>query len=100
MSSGFWIFESLFTIFSEQGFKTGFFIVQETGDRKKNIEIIIEEGDVSTKDLVIEKSKDAALTLIGFRGDTIKHGGDSVFSGYDDMGTILFVNSHDKLEID
>ncbi|MEE4115700.1 MAG: amino acid permease [Marinilabiliaceae bacterium] len=67
---------------------------------EKNIEIIIEEEGVSTKELVREKSKDAALTLMGFRGESIKRGEDLVFSGYDDMGTILFVNSHDTLEID
>ena len=67
---------------------------------EKNIEIIIEEEGVSTKELIREKSKDAALTLMGFRGESIKRGEDLVFTGYDDMGTILFVNSHDTLEID
>lgn len=67
---------------------------------EKNIEIIIEEPDVPAKKLISEKSSDAALTLIGFRGDAIKHNGESVFTGYDEMGTILFVNSHDTLEID
>ncbi len=67
---------------------------------KKNIEIIIEQQDLSAKKLISSKSSEAALTLIGFRGDTLKHNGETIFSGYDDMGTILFVNSHDRLEIE
>jgi amino acid transporter len=66
----------------------------------KNLEVIVEESDIPTKKLISEKSDQAALTIIGFRGDSLKHGGESVFNGYEDMGTILFVNSHDTLEID
>lgn len=67
---------------------------------EQNIEIIVEEEGTNAKSLIAEKSSDAALTLIGFRGESIKHSGESVFSGYDELGTILFVNSHDTLEID
>ena len=67
---------------------------------EKNIEIIVEHPDSPVKALISERSKDAALTIIGFRGDALKHNGESVFSGYDELGTILFVNSHDRLEID
>ncbi len=67
---------------------------------EKNIEVIIEEEGVSTKNLIREKSSEAALTLIGFRGENIKHHGSEEFKGFDGMGTILFVNSHDTLQID
>ena len=66
---------------------------------EKNIEIIIEEPEVNSKQLIIEKSKDAALTLIGFRGEALKHD-EEVFSGYEELGTILFVNSHDQKMIE
>ena len=65
----------------------------------KNIEIIIEEPEVNSKQLIIEKSKDAALTLIGFRGESLKHD-EEVFPGYEELGTILFVNSHNQKMIE
>ena len=66
---------------------------------EKNIEILIEQPDINPKQLIIEKSKDAALVLIGFRSESLKHEED-VFSGYDEMGTILFVNSHNQKMIE
>jgi len=66
----------------------------------KNIEIIIEEPDLPYKKLISSKSADAALTIIGFRGEALKHDGESVFEGYEDLGTVLFVNSHDNLDLD
>lgn len=66
---------------------------------EKNIEVIIEKPETNNKSLITERSKDAALTLIGFRGESLKHDTD-VFSGYDEMGTILFVNSHNQKTID
>jgi amino acid transporter len=66
----------------------------------KNIEILIEEPDLPYKKLISSKSADAALTIIGFRGEALKHDGESIFEGYEDLGTVLFVNSHDNLELD
>ena len=67
---------------------------------EKNIEIIIEDTSVSPKQMINERSVDAALTLIGFREESLKHGGSAVFDGYDKMGTVLFVNSHSEKVID
>lgn len=66
---------------------------------EKNIEIIIEEPGTTIKKLINEKSSHAALTLIGFNTEGLKHSGDSVFCGYYDTGTIVFVNSHNQKEI-
>jgi hypothetical protein len=66
---------------------------------EKNIEIIIEEPDTNPRELICKNSRDAALTLIGFRGESLKHEED-VFSGYDELGTILFVNSHNQKTIE
>lgn len=58
----------------------------------KNIEIIESNDTVNYKDLIAEKSKDAGLTVVGFREEQIKHDGD-IFSGYNELGDILFVNA-------
>ncbi|MBG0858440.1 MAG: amino acid permease, partial [Bacteroidales bacterium] len=66
---------------------------------EKNIEIIIEEPGVTLQNLVNEKSSSAALTMIGFDPQKIKYKDDNVLTGYDNIGTILFVNSHNEKEI-
>ncbi|MFO7621357.1 MAG: amino acid permease [Bacteroidales bacterium] len=66
---------------------------------EKNIEIIGKEPGMSTKNLINDKSATAALTMIGFRVEGLKHNGDVVLTGYDHIGTVLFVNSHNQKEI-
>ncbi|MBW6500039.1 MAG: amino acid permease [Bacteroidales bacterium] len=66
---------------------------------EKNIEIIGTEPGRSTKSLINEKSATAAITMIGFRVEGLKHNGDVVLNGYDHIGTVLFVNSHNQKEI-
>lgn len=63
---------------------------------EKNIEIITEEADISPKRLINEYSSEAALTIIGFREEALNHEGIALFDGYNDLGTILFINSHDE----
>jgi amino acid transporter len=65
-----------------------------------NIEMIAFDDSVSIKTLINEKSKDAGFTLIGFREDSLKHLKEELFSGFDDLGNILFVNSHSQKKID
>jgi len=62
---------------------------------EKNIEIIPRKDSVSSKSIIIEKSADAGLTIIGFHSDRVKHEGEEVFKGYDNVGNILFVNASD-----
>ena len=66
---------------------------------EKNIQIITVEGSATLKTLINEKSVQAGLTLIGFDNQVLKRSGDSLFQGYDSIGTILFVNSHNEKEI-
>lgn len=68
--------------------------------RRTNVQVLIEQEDVSPKDMINERSKNAGLTLIGFRGDIIKHEGADTFRGYEDLGHILFVNANSKKEIE
>ena len=65
----------------------------------KNIEIIKQDENISPKQLIIEKSAQAGLTIIGFRGEQVKHDKDKVFLGYKGMGNILFVNARNHKDI-
>lgn len=64
-----------------------------------NIEILTQPDNMSTTDLINEKSAGAGLTFIGFRGEQIKHHGEKLFLGYDKLGDILFVNANMYKEI-
>jgi len=66
---------------------------------KKNIEIIKKDQTVSMKDLINERSADAALTLVGFLGDQLKHDKHNLFKGYDQTGHMLFVNARKEVII-
>jgi len=66
---------------------------------KKNIEIINKEESVSMKNLINERSADAALTLVGFLGDQMKHHKHNLFKGYDQTGDMLFVNARKEVII-
>ena len=66
---------------------------------EKNVEIIrIEPGD-SLRSIINIRSAKAALVITGFRAENLKHNGEAVLNGYDSIGTILFVNSHNQKEI-
>jgi hypothetical protein len=64
-----------------------------------NIKFIKHEEDVNIKDLVNSKSKDADLTILGFREEAIKQLEHNLFAGYDEIGNILFVNSSKAKDI-
>ncbi len=65
----------------------------------KNIEIIPEDPEKGIKKLMKERSKKAGLCLVGFREDSVKHYGMEVFKGYEDLGHVVFVNSHYQKDI-
>lgn len=64
-----------------------------------NIEILALPEDDNATDLINEKSAQAGLTLIGFRGEQLKHDGEKLFLGYDKLGDVLFVNANKHKEI-
>ncbi len=66
---------------------------------EKNIEILLQTPGVTSRSLISEKSASAALVMMGFRTEGLKHTGDVILSGYEDLGTILFVNSQNQKEI-
>jgi hypothetical protein len=65
----------------------------------KNIEIIPENENVNIKSLISERSSDAGLVILGFRDEQVNHDKEKVFQDYDELGTILFVNTHNQKEI-
>lgn len=65
----------------------------------KNIELIKKSPDTNSKSIINEKSKEAALTVIGFRSEQIKHNGADVFTGYDEVNDVIFVNAFRKQEL-
>jgi hypothetical protein len=58
-----------------------------------NIELIPQKENVDTKSIINQKSKRADLTIIGVRSEAVKHSGEAVFMGYDNIGDVLFVNT-------
>jgi len=62
----------------------------------QNIQIIIQKEDISVKSLINSTSTDAGLTILGFKDESLKHHKEELFSGYDDLGTVVFVNSNTK----
>ncbi|MFC2090198.1 amino acid permease [Bacteroidota bacterium] len=65
----------------------------------KNIEIIESRDDKDFREEINEKSANAALTIIGFTGELLKHNEKELFEGYDKLGQILFVNAAERIEI-
>ncbi len=66
----------------------------------QNVEIIIQEEDVSPKTIINEYSSDAGLTIIGFREEMLTHEESKHFQDYNNIGNILFVNSNSKKAIE
>lgn len=64
-----------------------------------NVELIAKQEDVSTKDVINQRSQDADLTIVGFRSEALKQNEDTLFEGYEGVGNVLFVNAAKKKEI-
>lgn len=67
---------------------------------QQNVRIIVQEGEQSYKEIITEHSTDAALTIAGFREESIRHQGRSLFEGFEEMGNMLFVHSWDTKVLD
>lgn len=64
-----------------------------------NIEIIASGGNQTVSEIITTHSKQAALTIIGFRDEKIKHQGEAFFNSFSDIGDILFVNAAQSKEM-
>ncbi len=67
---------------------------------RRNIRLMAQQETVSKKSIISESSRDADLLIVGFRGESLQHRGAELFSGYDSVGDVLFVNSTTQVEID
>jgi len=66
---------------------------------RTNIEMIPYDENVSSKKIINQYSATAGLTLIGFNAERLRHSGPEVFSGYDELGNVLFVNASNPKDI-
>ncbi len=64
-----------------------------------NIELVARDENNEHKTVISKRSKDADLTIIGFRAELVKRSTDEVFKGYDDLGDVLFVNTSKQKDI-
>lgn len=67
---------------------------------KQNIEIVFKDVNLPFKQRINEYSDDAGLTIIGFNAQEIEDQGEELFTGYDNLGNILFVNASSAKVID
>lgn len=58
-----------------------------------NVEVIARKADTSLNSIINDTSGDADLTVIGFNRGAVKENFQEVFTGYDQLGNILFVNT-------
>ncbi|WP_339739184.1 amino acid permease [uncultured Sunxiuqinia sp.] len=65
-----------------------------------NIEFLEENPEIGIREMINQRSSDAGLVILGFRGDHLKHQGAPLFQGFNNIGTMLFVNSHDEKVIE
>jgi len=64
-----------------------------------NINMIPLKDKGHNKEIISSTSVDADLTIIGFRSENIKTSGYELFTGYDNLGNVLFVSSNKEKEI-
>lgn len=64
-----------------------------------NVQFIMQEIDKDPRIIINEQSKDADLTIVGFRNELIRHKEIDVFLGYEEVGDILFVNTNKEKQI-
>ncbi len=66
---------------------------------ERNIEILQPVEGTDIKDLVNKYSAEAAISIIGFHSEQIRHDGENVFLGYENIGDTLFINAREVKEI-
>jgi len=64
-----------------------------------NVELLPQEAGRDRRAIVNERSRDADLVILGFRGEAVRRAGADVFKGYDGVGNLLFINTLKEIEI-
>ncbi len=65
----------------------------------QNIHLIGQASGANRRDVIHRHSRDADLTILGFVGGMLRHRGTDLFSGYDEIGNLLFVNTTQEIEL-
>ncbi len=63
-----------------------------------NIELI-NANYANKKQVIMRNSKDADLSILGFNKEDVEKDGVGLFTGFEDMGNILFVSSYKEIKI-
>jgi amino acid transporter len=66
---------------------------------RSNVSLIPVDSESNPKEIISNRSIDADLTIIGFRNELIKAEGVNIFTGYENIGNVLFVSSRAEKEI-
>ncbi|MCB0733329.1 MAG: amino acid permease [Flavobacteriales bacterium] len=64
-----------------------------------NVQILTRKEDTLITDVINQKSRDADLTIVGFRSEFVKKLGAKAFEKLDTTGSVLYVNSENQKEI-
>jgi hypothetical protein len=65
----------------------------------QNIELIPQDGGTDRRSTLNERSSDADLVIVGFRGEALRRQKMELFSGYGGVGNVLFVNTKKEIEL-
>jgi len=65
----------------------------------RNLETIPQTAEMDRRALIRERSQDADLVIIGFRGEAVKRLKGDVFTGYTGIGNVLFVNTVKEIDL-
>ncbi len=60
---------------------------------RKNVQLIPQKQDADTREIINARSEMADVTIIGFQREALKRLGTEIFTGYDNIGNVLFVNT-------
>jgi amino acid transporter len=67
---------------------------------QRNVEVIVPEPGTDRRQIINTWSRDADLTLIGKRRESVRRQGADAFAGYDDLGNVAFVIGVSDVEIE
>jgi hypothetical protein len=65
----------------------------------KNVEFISSKEGKSRREILSERSRDANLVIVGFLGEALRRRKEELFTGYEGVGNVLFVNTKKEIEI-
>ena len=95
----------LFAVFEESKMaeeEQALYDLIETGQlpiSRNNIDVLCRMDESDSKSVIARKSGEADLVILGFRDEALKRIGPEYFSGYEEIGNVLFVNAGEEVKI-